>query len=182
MDVAAWRGETRARLYAAREALTAGQRHDAARRIAEALDRHCTAHEPEWVGLYWPIKHEPNLLAWARERSKTLSFCLPVVVARGQPLEYWRWTPGDETRSGVWGIQVPLNRDVVTPDLMIAPLVGFDRARYRLGNGGGYFDRTLAALVDRPFVIGVGYAFSELETIHPQAHDMPMDMTVTEKP
>lgn len=64
-------------------------------------------------------------------------------------------------RSGVWDIQVPASRDVVTPNLMIAPLLGFDRDRYRLGNGGGYFDRTLAARMDRPFVIGVGYASGE---------------------
>ena len=65
---------------------------------------------------------------------------------------------------------------------MIAPLVGFDRARYRLGNGGGYFDRTLAARSDRPFVIGVGYAFGALETIHPQPHDIAMNLIVTETP
>ena len=181
MDIAAWRRETRAGLYAAREALTAEQRHDAARTIAAGLDRYRTDHKPEWIGLYWPIKHEPNLLAWARERSREVKFCLPVVVARGQPLEYWDWTPGDAMRSGVWGIPVPARREVVTPDLMIAPLVGFDRARYRLGNGGGYFDRTLAARADRPFVIGVGYACGALETIHPQSHDIPMDMIVTEK-
>lgn len=181
MDIVAWRREKRAEFYAARAALTAEQRHDAAERIARALDRHCVAHAPERIGLYWPIRHEPNLLAWARERSRDMIFCLPVVVARGQPLEYWRWTPGDAMRTGVWGIQVPAHRDMVTPDLMIAPLVGFDHARYRLGNGGGYFDRTLAALADRPFVVGVGYAFGELETIHPQPHDIPMDMIVTEK-
>ena len=84
-------------------------------------------------------------------------------------------------QSGVWGIQIPARRDVVTPDLMIAPLLGFDRDRYRLGNGGGYFDRTLAARWDQPFVIGVGYALGELETIHPQAHDIPMDLILTER-
>ena len=64
---------------------------------------------------------------------------------------------------------------------MIAPLLGFDRARYRLGNGRGYFDRTLAVLRDRPFVIGVGYASSELETIHPQPHDIAMNLILTER-
>ena len=53
-------------------------------------------------------------------------------------LEYWLWMPGDQTQSGVWGIQIPARREVVTPDLMIAPLLGFDRARYRLGNGRGH--------------------------------------------
>ena len=90
-------------------------------------------------------------------------------------------TPGEPMQSGLWGIQVPARRVVVPHDVMIAPLVGFDRERYRLGNGGGYFDRTLAALGQRPFVIGVGYASAELETIHPQAHDIPMDLILTER-
>jgi 5-formyltetrahydrofolate cyclo-ligase len=83
-------------------------------------------------------------------------------------------------QSGIWGIQIPAWRDSVLPDLMIAPLLGFDRDRYRRGNGG-YFDRTLGARVDRPFVIGVGYASGELQTIHPQAHDVPMDLILTER-
>lgn len=180
-EVAAWRRQARATLYAARQAMGAEQRHDASQRIAAALDRVCADRKPALIGLYWPIKYEPNLLTWARDRSKALAFCLPVVVTRGQPLEYWHWTPGDALQSGVWGIQIPARRDVATPDLLIAPLVGFDRADYRLGNGGGYFDRTLAALADKPFVIGVGYACGELQTIHPQPHDVPMDSILTEK-
>jgi 5,10-methenyltetrahydrofolate synthetase len=180
MDVAAWRRAKRAELYAAREAMTGQQRHDAVQKIIQGLEVICTERKPQRVGLYWPIRHEPNLLAWARERSGDFGFCLPVVVSRRQPLEYWRWIPGDAVRSGVWGIQIPARRAVATPDLVIAPLVGFDTARYRLGNGGGYFDRTLAALRARPFVIGVGYAASELETIHPQPHDIAMDAIVTE--
>lgn len=180
MDVASWRREKRLELYAARQALLPAQRHAAARRIAGLLDDYCSAHKPALVGLYWPIKYEPNLLSWAKARAGDLRFCLPVVVARGQPLEYWRWTPGDAMQSGIWGIQVPTQRDVVTPDLMIAPLVGFDRDCYRLGNGGGYFDRTLAALAYRPFVVGVGYASGEMVTIHPQPHDIPMNLILTE--
>jgi 5-formyltetrahydrofolate cyclo-ligase len=181
MDVAGWRREKRLELYEARKAMTVGQRHDAARKIADRLDDHCAHHKPTLIGLYWPIKCEPYLLSWARGRAQALQFCLPVVVARGQPVEYWRWMPGDAMQSGVWSIQVPAQRDVVTPDLMIAPLLGFDRDRYRLGNGGGYFDRTLAARADRPFVIGVGYASGEMETIHPQPHDIPMDLILTER-
>jgi 5,10-methenyltetrahydrofolate synthetase len=66
------------------------------------------------------------------------------------------------------------------PALVLAPLVGFDRACYRLGYGGGYFDRTLASLSPRPRAIGVGFEFQMLETIHPQSFDMPMDAIVTE--
>ena len=66
-------------------------------------------------------------------------------------------------------------------DLMLAPLVGFDRAQYRLGYGGGYFDRTLASLPQRPAVIGIGYELGMLDTIFPQSHDIPMDAILTER-
>ena len=81
---------------------------------------------------------------------------------------------------GIWDIPVPARRDVVIPDLMLAPLVGFDRANYRLGYGGGYFDRTLAAMPRRPMVVGIGYDLGAQETIFPQPHDIPMDAVVTE--
>jgi 5-formyltetrahydrofolate cyclo-ligase len=68
----------------------------------------------------------------------------------------------------------------VQPDCLLVPLVGFDEAGYRLGYGGGYYDRTIAALLPRPLVLGVGYAFQHLPTIHPQAFDWPMDAIVTE--
>lgn len=181
MDVVAWRRDKRLELYAARKSLSAEQRREAAGKIADGLDDYCARHKPALIGLYWPIKYEPNMLSWARARGQTLWFCLPVVVARGQALEYWRWSPGDAMQSGVWGIQVPVQRDVVVPDLMVAPLLGFDRDNYRLGNGGGYFDRTLAARSDRPFVIGVGYVSGELATIHPQPHDIPMNLILTER-
>jgi 5,10-methenyltetrahydrofolate synthetase len=180
MDVAAWRRERRAELYAAREAMTAQERHDAAKVIAAELDRWCTRRRAVRIGLYWPVKYEPNLLAWARERADEVAFCLPVVVSRGHPLEYWHWKPGDAMQPGVWGIPVPARREPVMPDMVVAPVVGFDQARYRLGNGGGYFDRTLAALEPRPFAIGIGYAHSELATIRPLPHDIPMDAIVTE--
>ena len=76
MDVAAWRREKRAELYAARKAMTAEQRHDAARKIAGGLDDHCARHKPALVGLYWPIKYEPNLLSWARARARRLAVLL----------------------------------------------------------------------------------------------------------
>jgi 5-formyltetrahydrofolate cyclo-ligase len=71
--------------------------------------------------------------------------------------------------------------DAVLPDVLLAPLVGFDAGGYRLGYGGGYYDRTLAALPERPLVVGVGFETSGMETIHPQPHDIPMDLIVTER-
>ena len=93
---------------------------------------------------------------------------LPVVVDKKGPLEYRAWRPGEALVDGVWHIPVPEKREVVTPAVVLAPLVGFDPACYRLGYGGGYFDRTLAALRRGPVAIGVGFAAQELETIHPQ--------------
>ena len=80
----------------------------------------------------------------------------------------------------MWNIPVPEKRELVVPEAVLAPLVGFDAACYRLGYGGGYFDRTLAALKPRPMAIGVGFAMQELATIHPQEFDIPMDVIVTE--
>ncbi len=105
---------------------------------------------------------------------------LPVVIDRRGPLEYRTWRPGEKLVSGVWDIPIPEKREIVIPAMVLAPLVGFDRASYRLGYGGGYFDRTLAALRPRPFAIGVGFAFQQLETIYPQPFDVPMDLIVTE--
>jgi 5,10-methenyltetrahydrofolate synthetase len=68
----------------------------------------------------------------------------------------------------------------VQPDVVIAPVVGFDDAHYRLGYGGGFFDRTLAIMPRKPLAIGVGYAEARIPTIHPQTHDIPMDVIVTD--
>ena len=81
---------------------------------------------------------------------------------------------------GFWKIPVPAEGPEVVPDIMLAPLVGWDDAGYRLGYGGGYFDRTLAAFAVRPLVIGVGLAAAQLPTIFPQPHDIAMDSIVTE--
>jgi 5,10-methenyltetrahydrofolate synthetase len=80
----------------------------------------------------------------------------------------------------VWNIPIPEAREVVVPQAVLAPLVGFDRQCYRLGYGGGYFDRTLAALSPRPLAIGVGFEMSQIETIFPQSFDIPMEVIVTE--
>lgn len=83
-------------------------------------------------------------------------------------------------RPGVYDIPVPDGTEIVVPEVAIVPMVGFDERGYRLGYGGGYFDRTLAAIKPRPLAIGVSYEVLRLATIHPQPHDLPMDFVVTE--
>jgi 5,10-methenyltetrahydrofolate synthetase len=106
---------------------------------------------------------------------------LPVVIEKGKPLEFRLWSPGEPLERGVWNILVPLRRNVVSPDVVIAPVVGYDAENYRLGYGGGFFDRTLAAAPKKPFVIGVGYGASRIRTIYPQPHDIKMDVIVTDE-
>jgi len=106
---------------------------------------------------------------------------LPVVVERGKPVEFWRWRPGARMGRGLWDIPIPLEREVVQPDALIIPLVGFDDACYRLGYGGGYYDRTLAAATRRPYCVGLGYSGGALGTIYPQMHDIPLDMIVSDR-
>jgi 5,10-methenyltetrahydrofolate synthetase len=82
---------------------------------------------------------------------------------------------------GIWNIPTPAESAIVVPDVVLAPVLGFDEACYRLGNGGGYFDRTLAVLQPRPLAIGIGYERLRIRTIYPQPHDVAMDVIVTEQ-
>jgi 5-formyltetrahydrofolate cyclo-ligase len=179
-DVKTWRRAERERLIAARMAMPLATRRQCSERITETL-LNVLAEPNETLGIYWPFRAEfdprplvDKLVAAGR------AVALPVVIDKKGPLEYRAWRPGESLVAGVWDIPIPEKRDIVSPAIVLAPLVGFDRGCYRLGYGGGYFDRTLAALVPRPLAIGVGYAFQEIPTIHPQAFDISMDMIVTE--
>jgi 5-formyltetrahydrofolate cyclo-ligase len=81
---------------------------------------------------------------------------------------------------GLYEIPHPAGEAAIIPDIVLVPTVGFDAACYRLGYGGGYYDRTIAAFAERPITIGVGFEFGRLDTIEPGPHDIPMDMIVTE--
>jgi len=133
------------------------------------------------LGVYWPFQAEFDprpVIDWLVAQGSSVA--LPAVVDKKGPLEYRAWRPGEPLVDGVWNIPVPEKRDLVIPHAVLAPVVGFDRQCYRLGYGGGYFDRTLAALVPRPWAVGVGFELSQLETIYPQDFDIPMDLIVTE--
>lgn len=133
------------------------------------------------IAWYWPFKGEFDGRALMRElHASGSTILLPAVVEPRSPLEFRRWGPGEPMVHGVYKIPVPKARDVRTPHVVIAPLVGFDGAGYRLGFGGGYYDRTLATLSSTILIIGVGYELSRLGTIYPQAHDIPMHIIVTE--
>lgn len=185
-DVARWRKAERTRLRAARLALSVAERQA----VGEALSRHLrqllqdrfSGARGMVFSAYWPIKGEPDLRPLMAELHKAgISVALPLVETRAAPLTFRRWTPETRMVRGDWNIPVPPpDATVVTPDIALAPLVGWTAEGYRLGYGGGYFDRTLAALKPKPFVVGIGFQESRLQTIYPQPHDVPLDLIVTE--
>ena len=181
-DVHEWRQQQRERLLAERRTLPRNVRTACAGAVARLLTEQGPSLDGARVGFYWPIKGEIDLVGFVRGALPRLgSAALPVVVERRQPLEFWRWTARTELCAhGIWNIPSPSERILVEPDLLLVPLLGFDAAGYRLGYGGGYYDRTLAAMSSRPVTVGVGHDFGRLETIHPQPHDIPLDMIVTE--
>ena len=179
-EILAWRKEQRAQLIPARVAVPDATRDAWTQRIIASLEPIVMAVDGP-VSFYWPFRGEPNLRPLMRRMvAAGRSVALPVVVQKRHPLEFRPWTPGCEMVLGVWNIPIPDTNERVTPRLLLAPLVGFDPQRYRLGYGGGYFDRTLAALSGARTVIGVGYDSQALATIHPLPHDIPMDRIVTE--
>jgi 5,10-methenyltetrahydrofolate synthetase len=103
------------------------------------------------------------------------------VIKRHGSLEYRIWEAGGmDMMSGAYGIPVPKERRLALPNIVLVPVVGFDDANYRLGYGGGYFDRTIAALDPRPVTVGVGFEAARVDTIFPRPHDIAMDIVVTE--
>lgn len=184
-DVARWRKARREELLAHRAGLSIAARQAAAAAIARALDEVLAVHLPDPRGRviagYWPIRSEPDLRPWlARLHERGAIPALPEVVRPASPLVFRPWHPGAAMRRGHWNIPVPASAETVAPEVVLAPLVGWDGAGYRLGYGGGYFDRTLAALLPRPFTIGIGFQSARLATIYPQPHDIALDAVVTE--
>ena len=179
-EVSKWRRAERERLISERLALAPEERQVRSGRIASMLDLTIGKFSGRIVGTYWPFRGEPDLRPWmASLVARGGTPALPLVVEKAQPLVFRAYRPGDRLEKGVWNIPIPAEGDPVIPDVVIAPLVGVDPRNYRLGYGGGFFDRTLASLPKKPLVIGIGYEMQRIPTIHPQPHDIPMDRIVT---
>ncbi len=181
-DVARWRKVERVRLIESRQAISSQDRRGFDNSISTHLRTAIGPVEGKVVSAYWPFRGEPNLHPFMKEVNARGGCCaLPVVVRRGEPLIFRAWSPGDPLERGVWNIPIPKDgTPILVPDILIAPIVGFDRACFRLGYGGGFFDRTLASMPKRPNIFGVGYSIAEIRTIYPQWHDIPMDLVITE--
>ncbi|MCB1755637.1 MAG: 5-formyltetrahydrofolate cyclo-ligase [Gammaproteobacteria bacterium] len=179
-DVARWRRAERKRLIAKRLALSPNERRRIVDGIAVELDELIEPGPGAVISLYWPMHGELDLRDWMKSaHRKGARLALPLVVSKDQPLIFREWTPDCRMEKGVWNIPHPADGAAVLPDIVISPLVGFDQNCFRLGYGGGYFDRTLAELWPAPRAIGVGYPSARIATIFPQIHDIPMDVLVS---
>jgi 5,10-methenyltetrahydrofolate synthetase len=181
-ELSAWRKSERARLLRERNALA----EETLAVLRSQIDIHIERAFPDLVhgvlAFCWPYRNEydaRHLAAAMRRRGATTA--MPVVVAPKTPLIFREWHPGVRLADGPLGIPYPVDSREVQPDHVLLPMLGWDGDGYRLGYGGGFFDRTLAALAKRPRVIGVAYEQAYLKTIQPQPHDIPADFVVTER-
>ncbi len=131
---------------------------------------------------YMPIRSEISPLAAMEEAAAHGTVCVPVIEAAGQPLRFARWEPDCAMVDGPFGAKVPALLDWVDPEILIVPLVAFDRYGGRLGYGGGFYDRTLQQLRAARATLAVGFAYSaqEADDLPLEPTDQPLDMIVTE--
>jgi 5-formyltetrahydrofolate cyclo-ligase len=136
------------------------------------------------VGFCWPVKNEPDLrpliMSWIESGQAGFAALLPVVREVNAALAFRRWTPGQRLIADRYGIPTPAEGEFLVPQALLLPVNVFDAAGYRIGYGGGFFDRTLASLKPAPLSIGVGFELARVDSIRPEAHDIRLDAMVSE--
>ena len=148
--------------------------------IATHLRQQIQALSPRSVGIYWPIKAEPNLQACFQQlHADGVQLALPIVTGPAQALKFVSWAPEDAMDEDAYGIPIPRERTVaIQPDLLVIPCVGFNLQGFRLGYGGGFYDRTLAAM---PKVSSIGVAYQISQSDFPlDKYDLPLGQIITE--
>lgn len=173
------RNTLRAQLQAQRNACAPAQKCLLDQQIQKHLLAWAAAMNLRSLGVYWPIRSEPNLqAAYAKLASRGIQLALPVILATNAPLRFALWKPGDPVRTAAFGIAVPANQSWIEPQALLLPCLGFNRAGFRLGYGGGFYDRTLA---QQPRPLSAGIAYSDAQTeFAAAAHDVALDCIITE--
>ena len=179
MDGVEARKLQRERLIALRDGLPDRPAREAA--LRERVAGWLAQADVRAVAFYWPVRGEPDVRAtmadWLADDERRVA-ALPVVV--GKALEFHQWSPDGMIQAGAFGIPVPAHGRVIQPDCLLIPCVGFDTARFRLGYGGGYYDRTFTTLVPWPLAVGIAFETARLDSIDPQPHDMQLDVVLTD--
>jgi 5,10-methenyltetrahydrofolate synthetase len=136
------------------------------------------------IGAYWPIKGEfdplPALHRWKEDgelldQPEPRRIGLPVVNKETHTMTFHAWYPGCPMEEDAYGIPKPKDTEVIVPTLVFAPCVGYGPGGFRLGYGGGFYDRMLASLAPKPFSVGLGFGMGFLPDFEPEPHDMPLD-------
>ena len=159
------------------------QVHAAGRSVTRHLSEVLAGYRGVPLAGYLPMRTEIDPVPALAEAAVHGPVGMPVIVAKDAPLRFRVWTPGCATVPGTFGAPIPESGDWMVPDILIVPLVAFDRQGGRLGYGGGFYDRTLAALrAQRPVLaIGCAYAAQEAGDLPLEPTDQPLDMVVTEQ-
>lgn len=176
-----WRGHARQKLLAQRQEMRSYVRRARGELAKRLLQERVALSAFSSLGIYWPIRGEIDFRdVGIRHVEAGGQVGLPVALDRTHSMEFWSWQPGAPMGLGLWSIPIPKRRDPIVPAALIVPLLGFDADGYRLGYGSGFYDTWLAQTQPRPFCIGLAYDDASLPSIRPQAHDVPMDMIVTD--
>lgn len=173
----------RSKAHAQRAGLFPGFRAEAASAAAAHFFEGVALKPGEIVAAYWPIRDEIDVKpVLTRLMDDGQPVCLPVVLGDGLPLELRLWVNGTALYPSGFGTLAPDElAPVVEPDVILMPLLGFDKHGTRLGYGGGYYDRTLIRLARKPRLIGFAFSLQEFDDIPREPHDVPLDAVVTEK-
>lgn len=171
--------ELRSSLLAARCAIAADLRASCDTAIAERVHIYVKKNKIRTLGVYWPIKSEPDLRPLYADLSRDgVKLALPVVVGSNAPLAFAVWIPGDALTCDACGVPTPVQRELMYPEGLLIPCVGFNADNIRLGYGGGFYDRTLA-VKPRPRAIGIAYA-SARASFSADPHDIALDTIITD--
>jgi len=171
----------RRQLQAERLALL--DRHRRAMHLQEVLRVWLIGRPQTAIGAYWPIKGEfdalPALYRWS-EAEPGRRIGLPVVERDTRRLRFHVWYPGCPMEDDAYGIPKPRDTEAFAPALLLVPCVGWGPRGLRLGYGGGFYDRTLAALSPRPYTVGLAFAHGHIPWLRAEPHDVPLDAVLTE--
>lgn len=174
------RAQLRRDLLKTRKEIPLALRQEWDLRIRQQLIALIKRAAPQRLAVYWPIQAEPNLQQCYEELHQLgIALALPIVVAKNQPLKFIAWAPGDKMDIDSFGIPIPHHREHdVIPDMLLIPCVGFTAQNFRLGYGGGFYDRSLALMPDARTV---GIAYQLLKTqFTPEQFDIPLNHVITE--
>jgi 5-formyltetrahydrofolate cyclo-ligase len=176
------KAKLRRQLQAERQSLI--DRHMRAMQLQEVLRVWLLGRQETAIGAYWPIKGEfdalPALYRWT-ESDEPRFIGLPVIDRVSKQLAFHLWYPGCEMEDDAYGIPKPKGTPAFAPEMLLVPCVGYGPEGVRLGYGGGFYDRTLAALSPRPVTVGLAFSHGFVPWLEAEPHDVPLDAILTDE-